>query len=47
MKTKEDILMMLQYLDNERSKAVANGIYSMALALASQIELLKWVLDAK
>lgn len=45
MKTKEEIILMIDYLNNKREFVIREGLISIALAFASQIELLKWVLE--
>lgn len=47
MKTKREILMMLSYLDNKRKEAVNDNCLSLALAIGSQIQLIKWIMDIK
>lgn len=47
MKPKEQILLMLNYLNKKREEAIGDNIFSVALSIAGQIELLKWVLDIK
>jgi len=45
MKDKEEIKIMLDYLEAERERAISNNAIGLALAIASQIELLKWILE--
>jgi len=47
MKNKEETKIMLDYLEAERERAINNNAISLALAIASQIELLKWILEIK
>jgi len=45
MKTKEEIVAYFNYLEAERNRAIQNNSLGLALAIASQIELIKWVLE--
>ena len=45
MKTSEEIIVLLNYLEAERERAIANNVIFQALSLASLIQLLKWVLE--
>ena len=38
---------MMNYLDNKREESIRDNAFSIALALAGQIELIKWILDIK
>ena len=47
MKTEREILILLSYLDNKRKEALSNECLSLALSIASQIQLIKWILNIK
>ena len=44
MRNYEEIYRMLVYLDNQRKEYIQEDMISLALSVAGQIELLKWVL---
>lgn len=43
MRTKQEILELISYLENEKKKAIEINMTYLALSIAGQIELLKWV----
>lgn len=45
MRKKTEIIEMINYLELLRNNAVNNEIEFLALAIASQIHLLKWVIE--
>ena len=47
MKSKEEIVILMNYLEQKRNEAIDNKTESLALAIGSQIHLLKWILEDK
>lgn len=45
MKTKQEITELIVYLESIRNKSVDDFLDFIALAISSQIHLLKWVLN--
>lgn len=45
MRSRIEINEIIDYLEKLRTNAVDNGIESLALAIASQIHLLRWVIE--